>query len=401
MESRDVVVLGVGQTKFGSYPDKSLAKLFADAFFQAADESNIGKEEVEALYYGNFNGAMTDGSANLPGFLADEVGLEGIEGFRFEGACASSSVAFVEACRDVASGYHDFVAVGGSERLKNAGTALGTRALATAVEGIHDMTAGLTFPGVFALVTRLYSKKYDIPLEGLREKIARVSIKNHKYGAKNPKAQFFGRMGDLSVEDVTGSKMISSPLTLRDCCPMTDGGSAVIVTSGEIGEGLVDQPVYVLGKGVCVSGGLFRQKEDLVKAVPRKVSSEKAYEESGLGPEDIDFVEIHDCFTMAEVIAMEAMGFYDYGEGADAVERGKTEFDGELPVNIDGGLIGKGHPVGATGTAQIYTVSKVLRDEYDPYSLDDVEVGMTDTLGGEFGTLCNIILSTRRKKDEL
>jgi len=225
-----------------------------------------------------------------------------------------------------------------------------------------------------------------------------VSIKNHKYGAINPKSQFYQKFGDLKVEDVLNSKMICSPLTLFDCCPMTDGASAVILTTADKAEDLIDTPVYVLGTGQSSAGALFRQKEDMIRAIPRKISSEMAYKEAGLTPKDIDFVEIHDCFTIAEIIASEAMGFFEYGKGADAVAEGVTSIDGDLPINPDGGLIGKGHPVGATGTAQIYTVAKILRNEYKYNPVKDAEIGMTDTLGGDFGTLVNIILGIHRRR---
>ena len=394
---RDVAVLGVGMTKFGKHPDKSLVDLFAEAFFEAFEESNIELKDIQALYYGNFVGEMTDGSANLAGFMADEIGLRGIPATRYEGACASSSVAFREAVRAVAAGYYDCVVVGGSERLLTAGTAIGTRALATAVDGVYEITAGLTFPGVFALAARLYSKKYDIPLEKLREMMAMVSIKNHKYGAINPKAQFYQKYGDLKVEDVLNSRMICSPLTLLDCCPMTDGGSAAIVASADFAEDVIDTPIYVRGTGQASAGGLFRQKEDIIKAIPRRISSQMAFKEAGMTPKDIDFVELHDCFTIAEIIATEAMGFFEYGKGCYAVAEGVTQIDGDLPVNPDGGLIGKGHPVGATGVSQIYTVVKQLRGEYKYNPVKDAETGMTDTLGGDFGTLTNIILSVHRR----
>ncbi len=389
---RRVAVIGVGMTKFGKHPDKSLVDLFAEAFFEAFEEANIELKDIEAIYYGNFVGEMTDGSANLGGFLADEIGLEGVPAIRYEGACASSSVAFREAVRAVAAGYYDCVVVGGSERLYSAGTAIGTRALATAVDGVYEITAGLTFPGVFALAARLYAKKYEIPLERLREMMAHVSIKNHKYGAINPKAQFYGKYGDLKVEDVLNSRMICSPLTLLDCCPMTDGGSAAIVACEELAKEVVDTPVYVLGTGQSSGGSLFRQGEDMIKALPRRRAAEMAFKEAKLTPKDIDFVEIHDCFTIAEIIALEAMGFFEYGQACYATEEGVTSIDGDLPVNPDGGLIGKGHPVGATGVSQIYTVVKQLRGEYKHNQVEDARIAMTDTLGGDFGTLVNIIL---------
>jgi len=397
-EKRDVVVLGVGMTKFGRHPDKSLVDLFAEAFFEAFEESNIELKDIEALYFGNFVGEMTDGSANLAGFMADEVGLKGIPATRYEGACASSSVAFREAVRAVAAGYYDCVAVGGSERLASAGTAVGTRALATAVDGVYEINAGLTFPGVFALAARLYSKTYDIPLEKLREMMAYVSIKNHKYGAINPKAQFYGKFGDLKVEDVLNSRMICSPLTLFDCCPMTDGASAAIVASEDFAKEVFDKDlIYVRGTGQASAGSLFRQKEDIIKAIPRRLSSQMAFKEAGLTPKDIDFVELHDCFTIAEIIALEAMGFFEYGKACSAAMDGVTWVDGDLPVNPDGGLIGKGHPVGATGVSQIYSAVKILRGEYKHNPIPDAETAMTDTLGGDFGTLTNIILSVHRR----
>jgi len=395
MKKREVAILGVGQTKFGAHPDKTLTELFAEAFFEAFDSSNIELKDIEAIYFGNFVGEITDGAANLGGFIADEIGLKGIPAYRFEGACASSSIAFREAYLAVAYGIYKCVLVGGAEKLYSAGTLIGTRALATALDSAYEINCGLTFPGVFALIARLYAKVYDIPLERLREKIAYVSIKNHKYGAKNPKAQFYNKLDNLKVEDVLNSKMICSPLTLLDCCPMTDGASAVILASADFAADVIDEPVYVRGTGQASAGSLFRQKLDVVKAVTRRKSAEMAYKEAKMTAKDIDVAFVHDCFTIAEVIASEALGFFEYGKGADAVEEGLTWIDGDIPINPDGGLIGKGHPVGATGTAQIYSAVKILRNEL-PFVKIDAENVITDTLGGDFGTIVNIILSIHK-----
>jgi acetyl-CoA C-acetyltransferase/acetyl-CoA acyltransferase len=389
---RRVAILGVGMTKFGRHPDKSLVDLFAEAFWEAFKESNIELKDIQAVYYGNFVGEMTDGAANLSGFIADEVGLKNVPAIRYEGACASSSVAFREAVKAVAAGYYDCVVVGGSEKLLTAGTGIGTRALATAVDSVYEMAAGLTFPGVFALAARLYAKEYGIPLEKLREMMACVSIKNHKYAAINPKAQFYGKYGDLKVEDVLNSRMICSPLTLLDCCPMTDGGSAVIIAEEKFAKDRIDTPVYVLGTGQASGGALFRQEKDIIKAIPRRKAAEMAFREAGIQPKDVDLVELHDCFTIAEIIALEAMGFFKYGEACYATLEGRTSIDGELPVNPDGGLIGKGHPVGATGTSQIYSAVKQLRGQFHGYQVKNAKIAMTDTLGGDFGTLVEIIL---------
>ncbi len=392
----DVVVMGVGQTKFGSHPDKSLPELFAQAFFEAFDSSNVELNEIEAIYIGNFVGEITDGSANLGGFIADEIGLSGVQAMRYESACCSSAVAFKEAYLAIKHGIYDCVLVGGVEKLKSAGTGIGTRALATALDGVYEVNTGLTFPGVFALVARLYSETYGISLERLRECMAYVSIKNHKFGAKNPKAQFYKKLENLKVEDVLNSKMICSPLTLLDCCPMTDGASALILASEEFARERIDEPVYVRGVGQSSAGSLFRQKSAIIKALPRKKSSQIAYKMAGLSPRDIDVALVHDCFTIAEIIALEAMGFFKYGECAMATAEGLTDIDGEIPVNVDGGLIGKGHPVGATGTAQIYSAVKLLRNELDFVKVDAENV-VTDTLGGDFGTLVNVILSIHKR----
>lgn len=379
-------------TKFGKHSDKSLVDLFSEAFFEAFNESNIDLKEIQALYYGNFVGEMTDGSANLAGFIADEIGLKNVPAIRYEGACASSSVAFREAVKAVSAGYYDCVVVGGSEKLLSAGTGIGTRALATAVDGVYEMTVGLTFPGVFALTARLYAKEYGIPLEKLREMMAYVSVKNHRYGALNPKAQFYGKYGDLKIEDVLNSRMVCSPITLLDSCPMTDGGSAVVIAEEKLAKEAVDTPVYVLGTGQASGGALFRQERDIVKAIPRRKSAEMAFKEAKIQPKDVDLVELHDCFTIAEIIALEAMGFFKYGEAGYATKEGLTSIEGDLPVNPDGGLIGKGHPVGATGVSQIYSAVKQLRGEFKWNQVKDAKIAMLDTLGGDFGTLVNVIL---------
>lgn len=397
-ELRDVAVLGVGHTKFGRHLDKSLMDLFGEAAMQAIGESNIDRKSIEAIFLGQHVGEITDGISNLAPFASAEIGLSGIPSTRYEGACASSSVAFREAYLLVAAGIYDVVLVGGTERLLAAGTPIGTKALATSVDGVYEGNAGLTFPGVFAIASLLYSKKYEIPLDELRIKMAHVSMKNHKYGSKNPLAQWYGRYGDLKPEDVINSRMIAYPLTLFDCCPMTDGATACVLASSNIAEKAVEKPVYVLGAGQGSAGGIYRQR-DITVPQARVRSSKDAFRQAGVNPGDVDVVELHDCFTIAEIIATEAMGFFEFGEGADAVQKGKTSIGGEVPINPSGGLIGKGHPVGATGTSQIYVLVEQLRNEVEPRELQvhAAETGMTDTLGGDFGTVCNIILGTKRR----
>jgi acetyl-CoA C-acetyltransferase/acetyl-CoA acyltransferase len=400
-EKRDVAVVGVGHTKFGRHLNKSLVDLFGEAAMEAIHDAGVDRKKIEAVYMGQHAGAITDGTTNIGGFMAEEIGLRGIPSLRFEGACASSAIALREAYREIAAGYHDIMLVGGTERLLSAGTPVGTKGLASAVDGIYESNAGLTFPGVFGIAARLYAIEYGIPLDDLREKMAHVSIKNHGYGAKNPLAQFYQKMGNLTVDDVLNSRMICSPLTLMDCCPMTDGATACVIAEGKIAEKMVDKPIYILGAGEAGAGGIYRQRVEMIRPITRIKSSQAAFKEAGLTPDDVDLVEIHDCFTIAEIIASEALGFFEFGEGADAVAEGKTKIGGKIPINPSGGLMGKGHPVGATGTSQIYLVTKQLRGDMEPLPeelhVHGAEVGITDTLGGDFSTLCNVILSTKRR----
>ncbi|MGP3667851.1 MAG: thiolase C-terminal domain-containing protein [Candidatus Bathyarchaeota archaeon] len=395
---RDVAVLGVGHTKFGRHPDKSLMDLFGEAAIKAIKESNIDKKQIQALFLGQHVGEVTDGASNVAGFASTEVGIQGVPAVRYEGACASSAVAFREAYLLVAAGVYDVVLVGGVERLLSAGTALGTKALATSVDSVYEGNVGLTFPGVFGMAAVFYSKKYGIPLDELRVKMAHVSVKNHKNGAKNPLSQFYGKYGDLKPEDVVNSRMIAYPLTLLDCCPMTDGAAACVLASADIAEKFHTKPVYVLGVGQSSAGALYRQK-DITVPKARVNSSREAFKQAGVTPEDVNVVELHDCFTIAEIIALEAMGFFEFGTAADATEKGKTQIGSKLPVNPSGGLIGKGHPVGATGVSQIYCIVKQLRNEVEHRDLQvhGAKIGMTDTLGGDFTTICNIILGRERR----
>lgn len=391
---RDVAVIGTGMTKFGK-SDKSQVELFAEASAEALEDANLAPNDIEALSVGNVFGGFSEGQINMAPFLAKEIGLGHVPAIRLEGACSSATVAFREGCIWVGSGLNDIVLVGGTERALIMGTPYATRTFAMGADKFEG-DSGLTFPGVFATVAQLYSRKYDIPMDKLREQMAQVSIKNHKHGAKNPLAQFYGKYGDMSVDDVLGSNMISYPLTLMDCCPFSDGAAAAVICSSDIARKFTDEPVEVEGFGLASSGALGREK-DYTKQPARVESAERAYDMAGLEPSDIDVLEAHDCFSIAEIVLMEACGFYDWGEASKAVEEGQTDIGGEIPTNVSGGLMGKGHPVGATGVAQVCSVVEQLMGEAPKGNqVDPVpEVGMTDNLGGDFSTLGHLILSRR------
>jgi len=394
---RDVAIVGVGMTKFGR-SDKGLVELFAEAAHQALEDANMEAKDLQALFVGNVFGGFYEGYMNVAPHLAWEIGAKTIPAFRVEGACASATNAFIMAWSWVASGLVDIAMAGGVERSLIAGTPYATRTFAMCSEKFES-DCGLTFPGVFATAAMLYSRAYGIPLEKLREMMAHVSVKNHRYGARNPKAHFYGKYGDLKVEDVLNSRMIAYPLTLFDCCPFSDGASAVVLCAADIARRFTDEPIYVLGVGAASGGGLHRQ-EDYIKPVARVESARRAFKMAGLEPKDIQYLEGHDCFTIAEIILLEACGFFGWGEAAKATVEGETDIGGKIPTNISGGLIGKGHPIGATGTAQIYAcVEQMLGKAVKGIQVNPPpEIAMTDNLGGDFASLGHVILGRARRR---
>ena len=396
---RDVAIIGIGHTKFGR-ASKASIELFSEAALQAIDDAGVDLKGIEALFQGAALPGFEEGQVMPAAFSAADLNLGPIPATRYEGACASASVAIREAATWVGSGEYDMVLAGGTEKAMLMGTLFATRTFAMACHAPTEGPAGLTFPGVFAMAARLYASNYDIPLDALREKMAYVSVKNHRHGALNPLAQFYKKLGNLKVDDVVNSAMVADPLTLLDCCPFSDGASALVLCPAEDARKYTDEPVYILGTGQG-SGGPLSKMDDLTRPVSRINSAKSAFKRAGLSPKDVDMVEVHDCFTIAELIALECMGFFKWGKAAEATAEGQTELDGKIPVNMSGGLIGKGHPIGATGASQVYWVVKQMRGEAPKGNqIDPVpEYGMTDTLGGDFGTLCHIILgrSKRRK----
>jgi acetyl-CoA C-acetyltransferase/acetyl-CoA acyltransferase len=385
---RKVAIMGVGMTKFGP-TEKSQVELFAEAAMDAINTSNIKPKNVQALFLGNGLGDFAEGQVNMASFCANEIGLPPeTTAMRFEGACASASIAIKNAFLLVASGAYDIVIAGGTERALALSTSMATRTFAMATDSKYEEFSGLTFPGVFAMLAHLYADKYNIPLPKLKERMAMVAVKNHKNGAKNPKAQF---QKEITVETVLKSFVVADPLQLFDCCPFSDGAAAIVITTDEIAKKHVEKPVYILGTGQGSAGSLGRQKDYTI--MPSRIASAKqAYKMAGVGPKDINVAEVHDCFTIAEIVLLENLGFYDFGTASEAVEKGETEIGGKIAINPSGGLKAKGHPVGATGAAQVYEIVKQLRGECGARQVENARIGMTDTLGGDAGTIVNLIL---------
>jgi acetyl-CoA acetyltransferase len=386
---RKVAVVGVGMTKFSGKQNKTALELFAEAAMDAINESNLKPKDMQAIFMGNALSDFAEGQAQIQAFAADYIGAPNIPANRYENACASSTAAIRDAFVWVASGFYDIVLVGGAETAAKMGTPLATRTFAMASDSRYEYPSGITFPGVFALLAHLYAKKYGIPLEKLKRQLAQVSINSHYYGARNPKAHF---QKEITMEDALNSFMVCQPLQLYDCCPFSDGGSAVVVASEEKAKKLTGKPVYVAGVGQASAGNLPSQKEYLPRIRSRELAVKQSYDMSGLGPKDIDVIELHDCFSIATLIALESLGLFDFGKSGEAVEKGETKIGGKIAVNPSGGLKAKGHPIGATGTAQVYEIVRQLRGECGERQVEGARTGMTDTLGGDGGTLCNVIL---------
>jgi acetyl-CoA C-acetyltransferase len=387
---RKVAVVGVGETKFSGAQEKTSVELFAEAAMEALDESNLKPKDVQALYLGNVLGDFSEGQGMVQAFAAENIGCFNIPANRYEGACASASMAVRDAFLWVASGFYDVVLAGGVERAATMGTALATRTFSMFSDARYEFPSGITFPAVFAMLAHLYSAKYGIPLEKLKEQMATVSVQSYRRGMFNPKAHL---RKEVTVEAVLKSFMVSTPLQLHDCCPFSDGAAAVMMTSEEVAKKLTDKPVYIIGVGQSSSGPLANQQEYLPRLRAREISSKQAYDMAGLKPEDIDVCELHDCFSIASLISAEGLGFFEFGKSGEAWMKGEADIGGKVAINPSGGLKSKGHPIGATGAGQVYEITKQLRGEVEPErQVEGAKIGMTDTLGGDGGTLVNMIL---------
>ena len=363
-------------TKFGSSPERTAREMFAQAAGEAFEDSGVEPGAIEELFYGNFMGEFAETQGHQGPLMADAAGISA-PATRVESACASSGVAVRYGVNHVRSGAADVVLVGGAERMKNLSTPDGTRALSAAADALYEVKAGVTFPGAYSLMANSYFDEFG----GTREDLAHIAVKNHENAVENDLAQFNRA---IDIEDVLEAPTVSAPFGLYDCSPMSDGAAAAVLMSEDFVENHgVDTDVKITGVGQA-SDSLALQDRVSIPETPAAVEAgETAYEDAGVGPEDIDVAEVHDCFTIAEALALESLGFYEPGEAITAAREGETTIDGDLPVNLSGGLKAKGHPVGATGCAQISELTKLMRgDHVNSEAVADAEVGLTHNAGG-------------------
>ncbi len=371
----DVPVAGVGMTAFGRHPERTGRDLFAEAASKAFADAGVGREVVEEVFFGNFMGEFAETQGHQGPLAAEVAGVEA-PATRLDSACASSGAAVRYGVERIRGGA-DAVLVGGAERMNNLSTAAATEALAAAADALWEVRAGLTFPGAYSLMANRYFEVFG----GDREDLAHVSVKNHANAVDNDLAQY---QRELDVEDVLNATQITSPFGLYDCSPISDGASAAVLVSESFAtEHDLDTPVTITGTGQGSDRFALQDRESMVRTPAAERAGERAFAEAGIRPDDVDVAEVHDCFTVAEVLALEALGFYEPGEAIGAARRGETTADGDLPVNLSGGLKAKGHPVGATGCAQISELTKLLRgDHVNSDAVPDATVGVTHNAGG-------------------
>ncbi|MCK4914589.1 MAG: thiolase domain-containing protein [Candidatus Eisenbacteria sp.] len=375
---RDVAVIGVGMTKWGELWEKSLRDIFVESALEAVKDAGV--DRIDSMYVGCMTSGLFVGQEHLGSLLADYLGMGPIPSLRVETACASGGAAFKQAVIEVGSGVSDIVLAGGVEKMTDIGGDGATFALSTAADAEYEVYSGVTFPGLYAMMAVAHMDAYGTT----REQLAAVSVKNHANGAKNPHAQY---PFELTVERVLNSVMISDPLTILDCSPITDGAAAVIVCPLDMAKDLTkNKPIKVLASTHATDTIALHSREDLAWLGAVAKAGELAYKQAGLSPSDIDLVEVHDCFTIAEVCTIEALGFFERGKGGASAESGESAIGGRIPVNASGGLKSKGHPVGATGIAQIVEVTKQLRGEADKRQVKGAKIGMTQNMGGTGGS---------------
>jgi len=353
---RKVAVIGVGNTKFGARQDVNLAELTFEAVKPAFEDAGITGKDVEFVALGSV-GAWYEES--LPVVVVSEYcGLTGAGMVRCEAACASGSSALATAYLDVASGHDDIAMAIGVEKMREVDTLTILELIGRAGYYFWEFhNFGMTFPAYYALHATAHMAKYGTTEDDL----ALVSVKNHKYANMNPVAHFHR---EITVKDALESPVIAWPLKLYDCCPVTDGAAAIVLASEEkVKELKIDTPVWIEGVGSSSGTANLTNRESYVGLTAAVLASRRALKDAKVSPSDIEVATVHDCFTIAEIMAYEDIGFCKKGEGAKLIREGQTEIGGKIPVNVDGGLKAKGHPIGATGCSMIYELTKQLREE--------------------------------------
>lgn len=379
-----IAIVGVGSTAFGDHAQESTRELAAQAVTAALGDAQMPGRRLDAAYIGCGITALLDGQEGMVGQLAlRELGIVGLPVTRVENACASSACAVREAMLAIQAGAADVALACGVEKMRSHSTAEVTRALSGDGDVPLEADGGLVFPAVFAMMARQHMKRFGTP----REALAAVAEKAHRNGARNPKAHLRQL---ISREQAMQGRVVASPLTVYDCCPVSDGASAIVLASEAAARTMPGSKVWL--ESCILASGRYADDSDLVSFAATRTAADAAYAQAGLGAKDISFAEVHDCFTIAEIIHSEDLGFFEKGDGGFAALRGDTSPTGRVPINVSGGLKAKGHPVGATGAGQIVEATLQLRGQAGARQLPNPKVALTHCMGGFFGADCGSLV---------
>ena len=369
-----IAVIGVAQTKFGEHWDKNIQDLLAQAQFNALADAGISPQDVDQIFTGNMCGESLSGQLHLGAIAADILGIH-VPSARIEGACASGSLALRAGAMAIMSGMAEVVLVNGVEKLSD----VSSNEIATAFMGasVHEVEhfVGATFPGIMALIARVYMDKFSLT----REHLAHVSVKNHKNGALNFDAHL---RKEITLEEVLNASMVADPLSLMDCAPISDGAASVVLATPEFAQRRGLTSVSLIASAEAVDTVNIAARESLLEFKSARLAAQKAYAMAGIKSSDVDVVELHDAFSIAEIMLLEDLGFYEKGRAAAAIVVGETALNAKLSVNPSGGLKAKGHPVGATGVAQVVEMVRQLRGQCGKRQVLNAAIGMTHNMGG-------------------
>ena len=372
---REVAVIGTGLSPWGEVWGASLRSLWSQAALAAL--ADAGSDKVDSITVGSMSPGLFVGQEHLGALLADELGMPGVPALRVESACASGGVSLYTAFAQVASGLADVVLATGVEKMTDVSGDECTAALATAADGECEVFYGATFPGLYAMMARAHMERWGTT----REQLAEVAVKNHKHGSMNPNAQYRQK---ITVADVLRSAKVADPLNVLDCSPITDGAAAVVLadlaTAKKLAKG---RPIVkIAGIGVASDRIALHSRPDMTTIPATTEAAHRALAMAGRAIADVQVVELHDCFTIAEIVVLESLGLCPPGKGGEQAPSGRTALGGALPVNPSGGLKSKGHPVGATGIAQIVELSAQLRGQCGPRQVKDARVALAQNMGG-------------------
>ena len=381
----NVGIVGIGQTKFGKLADASARELAAEAFKNALADADLARKDIRSLIV--CSGTHYDKQRSPAGIMAEYLGLNPSPTFHVEAACASSGVGVRVGWSMIQARLHDLIAVLGFQKMTELDAAKVQDVMSRSGDVMWESPFGPTMPAYYAMHARAHMDRYGTT----EEQMAQVSVKNHKYGAKNPYAMY---RKEITVTDVLESRTVASPLKLYDCCANADGAACLILAGGKLARKLTDNPVWIAGLGLASSPMSLTSRNQFTSFQCSVHAAKQAYKMGKARPWDVDVAEVHDSFTSAEIMNYEDLGFCRKGKGGKFIEEGETYVGGKMPVNVDGGLLAKGHPVGATGAAHIISIARQLRNEAGPSQVPNAEVGLAHNIGGiGMYAVCTILRS--------